>query len=107
MGFLTPGYAVFIGLLVLLYGVLVGGTWVRRVPGKTWDTVQPIIFIVIAAVATIDLVFLGARQAAALKKAKLKLDCVATQISAIRADLQTPIDAPLTIPACEIAWDED
>ena len=51
MGFLTPGYAVFIGLLVLLYGVLVGGTWVRRVPGKTWDTVQPIIFIVIAAVA--------------------------------------------------------
>lgn len=96
---LSPGYMVFIGLLVLLYGVLVGGTWVKRTPGKTWDTVQPIIFIVIAAVATIDLVFLGARQADAFRKAKERLDCVAVQLDAIRS--QAPI------PTCEIAWDKN
>ena len=102
---LTPGYLVLIGLLVLLYGVLVGGTWVRRVPGKTWNTVQPIIFIVIAAVATIDLVFIGARQAAALQKAKDRLNCVSSQLDAIREDLQTPTYAPLTIPNCDVHWD--
>lgn len=107
MGFLTPGYAVLLGLLLILYGVLVGGTWVRRVPGKTWDTAQPIIFILIAAVATFDLVFVAARQGDAFRKAKDRLDCVAVQLDAVRNDLQTPMDAPLTIPACEIAWDED
>ena len=104
---LTPGYLVLLGLLVLLYGVLVGGTWVRRVPGKTWNTVQPIIFIVIAAVATFDLVFVAARQGEAFRKAKERLDCVAVQLEAIRADLQTPIDVPLTIPDCAIAWNAD
>ena len=103
MGFLTPGYMVLLGLLVLLYGVLVGGTWIRRTPGKVWDTAQPIIFIVIAAVATIDLVIIGARQGAAFQKAKVKLDCVATQITALREDVMTP-DLRETVPDCDVHW---
>ncbi len=96
MGFLSPGILVLIGLLVLLYGVLVGGTWVRRHTEKMWDTVSTIIFILIAAVATIHLVIVGARQADAFEKARDRLDCVAVQLEAVRAQ------APM--PQCQIAW---
>ena len=95
---MSPGTMVLLGLLILLYGVLVGGTWVRRQPEKMWDTVSTIIFIVVAAVATIHLVIVGARQADAFRKAKERLDCVAVQLDAIRA--QAP-------PAkCDVHWDE-
>jgi len=96
---LTPGTLVLLGLLVLLYGILVGGTWVRRTPGKTWDTVSTIIFIVVAAVATLNLVVVGARQNDAFAKAKNRLDCVSEQLDAVRAQ------APM--PKCQIAWDAD
>jgi hypothetical protein len=93
---LSPGTLVLLGLLVLLYGILVGGTWVRRTPGKTWDTASTIIFIVVAAVATLNLVYVGARQSDAFEKAKLRLDCVAEQLDAVRAQ------APM--PNCQISW---
>ncbi len=96
---LSPGTLVLLGLLVLLYGILVGGTWVRRVPGKTWDTASTIIFIVVAAVATLNLVVVGARQNEAFEKAKNRLDCVSEQLAAVRAQ------APM--PKCQIAWDAD
>lgn len=94
---LSPGIMVLIGLLVLLYGVLVGGTWIRRTPGKAWDTAQPIIFIVIAALATVNLVIVEVRQGDAFDKARQRLDCVAEQLDAIRAQ------APM--PTCDVKWD--
>ena len=94
---LSPGTLVLLGLLVLLYGILVGGTWVRRTPGRTWDTVSTIIFIVVAAVATLNLVVVGARQNDAFEKAKNRLDCVSEQLAAVR------VQAPL--PDCDVAWD--
>ena len=97
MGSMSPGTLVLLGFLVLLYGVLVGGTWVRRNSEKLWDTVQTIIFIVVAAVATIHLVIVGARQAEAFRKAKDRLDCVAVQLDAIRAQVE--------MPACDVHWD--
>lgn len=105
MGSLSPGIVVLTVLTLVLYGVLVGGTWVKRQPGKIWDTASAIIFIVIAAMVTMNLVYVQARQADAFRKAKDRLNCVATQIEAIRVDLQTPMDAPLTIPACDVNWD--
>lgn len=96
---LSPGIMVFIGLLVLLYGVLVGGTWVRRTPGKLWDTVSTVIFIVIAALATVNLVFVEVRQAGAFDKAKARLDCVSEQLAAVRVQA--------ALPNCPIAWDAD
>lgn len=96
---LSPGIMVLIGFLILLYGVLVGGTWIRRTPGKVWDTTQPIIFIVIAAAATINLVIVEVRQSDAFEKARQRLDCVAVQLDAVRAQAE--------MPACKIAWDED
>lgn len=98
MGFISPGTMVLGGLLVLLYGVLVGGTWVRRQPEKLWDTVSTIIFIVVAAAATLNLVYVGAKQADAFEKAKDRLDCVAVQLDAVRAQ------APM--PTCSVAWDQ-
>lgn len=95
---MSPGMLVLLGGLVLLYGLLIGGTWVRRNPTKLWDSVvQPIIFIVIAAVATIHLVIVGVKQADAFQKAKDRLDCVAVQLDAIRAQ------APM--PTCDVHWD--
>ena len=99
MGFLSPGTLVLLGFLVLLYGVLVGGVWVKRHDQKRWDTISTIVFIVIAAIATIDLVIVGARQATNMQKARVKLDCVAVQLDAVR------VQAPL--PECDIAWDAD
>ena len=96
---LSPGTLVLLGLLVLLYGILVGGTWVRRTPGKTWDTVSTIIFIVVAAVATLNLVVVGARQNDAFEKAKNRLDCVSEQLAAVRVQA--------ALPSCQIAWDSD
>jgi len=98
VGFISPGTMVLGGLLVLLYGVLVGGTWVRRQPEKLWDTVSTIIFIVVAAAATLNLVYVGAKQADAFEKAKDRLDCVAVQLDAVRAQ------APM--PTCSVAWDQ-
>ena len=98
MGFISPGTMVLGGLLVLLYGILVGGTWVRRQPEKLWDTVSTIIFIVVAAAATLNLVYVGAKQADAFEKAKDRLDCVAVQLDAVRAQ------APM--PTCSVAWDQ-
>ena len=95
---LSPGINVLLGALILLYGVLVGGTWVRRVPGKTWDTIQPMIFIVIAAVATVHLVIVGARQGDAFRKARQRLDCVAIQLDAVRAQA--------SMPNCDVHWDQ-
>ena len=96
---LSPGTLVLLGLLVLLYGILVGGTWVRRTPGKTWDTASTIIFIVVAAVATLNLVVVGARQNEAFEKAKNRLDCVSEQLAAVRVQA--------AMPSCQIAWDAD
>lgn len=96
---LSPGTLVLLGLLVLLYGILVGGTWVRRTPGRTWDTVSTIIFIVVAAVATLNLVVVGARQNDAFEKAKNRLDCVSEQLAAVRVQA--------ALPSCQIAWDSD
>jgi hypothetical protein len=90
---------VLLGFLVLLYGVLVGGVWVKRHDQKRWDTISTIVFIVIAAIATIDLVIVGARQATNMQKARVKLDCVAVQLDAVR------VQAPM--PECDIAWDAD
>jgi len=98
VGFISPGTMVLGGLLVLLYGILVGGTWVRRQPEKLWDTVSTIIFIVVAAAATLNLVYVGAKQADAFEKAKDRLDCVAVQLDAVRAQ------APM--PTCSVAWDQ-
>lgn len=97
MGWMSPGTMVLTGFLVLLYGILVGGTWVRRTPGKVWDTAQPIIFIIVAAVATIHLVIVGARQTDAFRKAKERLDCVAVQLEAVRAQA--------AMPNCDVHWD--
>lgn len=95
---LSPGPAVLGGALVLLYGILVGGTWTRRNTEKLWDTVSTLIFIAVSAVVSIHLVWVGARQADAFQKAKDRLDCVAVQLDAVRAQ------APM--PTCSVAWDQ-
>lgn len=99
MEFLSPGTLVLLGVLVLLYGVLVGGTWVRRHDQKKFDLVSNLVFVIISAVVSVHLVFVGARQADAFQKARDRLDCVAVQLDAVR------VQAPL--PQCEIAWDAD
>lgn len=96
---LSPGVMVLIGILVLLYGVLVGGTWVRRVPGRMWETASTIIFIVIAALATVNLVVVEVRQGDAFDKARTRLDCVSEQLAAVRIQAE--------LPKCQIAWDAD
>jgi hypothetical protein len=96
---LSPGILVLVGLLVLLYGVLVGGTWVKRTPGKLWDTITTMIFIVIAALATVNLIYVEVRQGDAFDKAKARLDCVAEQLAAVRVQA--------AMPDCPIAWDAD
>jgi hypothetical protein len=98
VGFLSPGTLVLIGILVLLYGVLVGGTWVRRNDQKKWDLISTLVFVVISAVVSVHLVIVGARQADAFRKAKDRLDCVAVQLDAVRAQ------APM--PECSVAWDQ-
>ncbi len=98
MGFLSPGTLVLLGILVLLYGVLVGGTWVRRNDQKKWDLISTLVFVVISAVVSVHLVIVGARQADAFRKAKDRLDCVAVQLDAVRAQ------APM--PECSVAWDQ-
>ena len=97
MGLITPGTQVLLGFLILAYGVLVGGTWVRRNPARMWDTAQTIIFIVVAAVATVHLIIVGAKQQEAFAKAKDRLNCVAIQLEAIRAQVE--------MPACDVHWD--
>jgi membrane protein YdbS with pleckstrin-like domain len=99
VGSLTPGSLVLVGAIVLVYGVLVGGTWVRRTPGKLWDTVSTILLFVVAAVATLNLVYVGARQSDAFEKAKDRLDCVSEQLAAVRIQA--------AMPSCTVAWDED
>ncbi len=99
MGTLTPGTLVLAGTIVLVYGLLVGGTWTRRTPGKTWDTVSTILLFVVAAVATLNLVYVGARQSDAFEKAKNRLDCVSEQLAAVRIQA--------AMPSCTVAWDED
>ncbi len=94
---MKPEIMVLIGALLVLYGILVGGTWVRRVPGKMWDTVVPIVFIIISALAVINLVIVEVRQGDAFDKAKDRLDCVAEQLDAVR------IQAPM--PECSVRWD--
>ncbi len=98
MGFISPGTLVLLGILVLLYGVLVGGTWVRRNDQKKWDLISTLVFVVISAVVSVHLVIVGARQADAFRKAKDRLDCVAVQLDAVRAQ------APM--PECSVAWDQ-
>ena len=97
MGAMSPDILVLLGFLVLLYGMLVGGTWVRRNSEKLWDTISTIIFIVVAAVATIHLVIVGARQNEAFGRARDRLDCVAIQLEAVRAQAK--------MPACDVHWD--
>jgi hypothetical protein len=98
VGFLSPGTLVLLGVLVLLYGVLVGGTWVRRNDQKKWDLISTLVFVVISAVVSVHLVIVGAKQAEAVRKAKDRLDCVAVQLDAVRAQ------APM--PECSVAWDQ-
>jgi multisubunit Na+/H+ antiporter MnhF subunit len=45
---MSPGIMLLIGLLLVLYGLIVGGTWVRRTPENIWDTASTIIFTIIA-----------------------------------------------------------
>ncbi len=97
MGFLSPGILVLIGTLLVLYGILVGGTWVRRVPGKLWDTIVPIIFIVISGLAVVNLVIVEVRQGDAFDKARDRLDCVSEQLAAVRVQA--------AMPSCQVAWD--
>jgi hypothetical protein len=94
---MTAGTVVLLCVLVFLYGILIGGTWTRRAPDKVWDTAQTIIFIVIAAVATIHLVIVGARQSDAIEKARDRLNCVGEQLDAIRVQAE--------MPACDVHWD--
>jgi type VI protein secretion system component VasK len=96
VGFLSPGTLVLLGVLVLLYGVLVGGPWVRRNDQKKWDLISTLVFVVISAVISVHLVIVGAKQAEAFRKAKDRLDCVAVQLDAVRAQ------APM--PECSVAW---
>ena len=98
MGAMTPGTLVLLGFLTLLYGVLVGGTWTRRNSEKLWDTVSTMIFIVVAAAATVNLVIVGARQNEAFEKAKDRLDCVAVQLEAFQSG-KFP-------PPCQVKWDQ-
>ena len=99
MGSLTPGTLVLAGTIVLVYGLLVGGTWVRRTPGKLWDTVSTLLLFVVAGIATLNLVYVGARQSNAFEKAKDRLDCVSEQLAAVRIQA--------AMPTCSVAWDED
>ncbi len=103
MEFLSPSIMLLLGAMVLLYGVLVGGTWVRRTPGKTWNTAQPIIFIVIAAVATLHLVWVGARQNVAWNRARDRLNCIHEQIEALRGDMAAGRVTPR--PPCDVHWE--
>ena len=105
MGKLTPETMVWLGFLAILYGILVGGAWVRRTKEGLWDTVSTIIFTLIALLATLNLVYLGVRQRDGLQNAKQKLECVATQIAALREDVFTP-NVRLPIPACDIKWEQ-
>lgn len=98
MGSLTPGSLVLAGTIVLVYGLLVGGTWVRRTPGKVWDTVSTVLLFVVAAAATLNLVYVGARQQNAFDKAKDRLDCVSEQLAAVRIQA--------AMPDCDVAWDD-
>jgi hypothetical protein len=59
--------------------------------------VSTLIFIVVAAAATLNLVYLGARQQDAFNKAKDRLDCVAEQLAAVRVQA--------AMPNCDVAWD--
>ncbi len=99
MGTLTPGTLVLAGTIVLVYGLLVGGTWVRRTPGKVWDTVSTVLLFVVAAAATLNLVYVGARQQNAFDKAKDRLDCVAEQLAAVRVQA--------VMPTCSVAWEDE
>jgi hypothetical protein len=96
VGSLTPGSLVLAGTIVLVYGLLVGGTWVRRTPGKLWDTVSTVLLFVVAGIATLNLVYVGARQSDAFEKAKDRLDCVAEQLAAVRVQA--------AMPDCDVAW---
>jgi hypothetical protein len=98
VGSLTPGTVLLAGTIVLVYGVLVGGTWVRRSPGKVWDTVSTLLLFVVAAAATLNLVYVGARQQNAFDKAKDRLDCVSEQLAAVRIQA--------AMPTCSVAWDD-
>lgn len=97
MGILTPGTMVLIGLLVLLYGLLIGGTWARRNTEQMWDTITTIAFIAIAALATVHLIIVGARQAEAFDKARDRLNCVADRLDAI--------NSRVVQPGCDVHWD--
>jgi hypothetical protein len=97
VGFLSPGTAVLIGVLILVYGLLIGGTWVTRHDGKLFDTISAVAMLVIAAVVACHLVIVGARQAEAFQKARDRLNCVAVQLDAVR------VQAPM--PECSVKWD--
>jgi hypothetical protein len=71
---------------------------VRRNDQKKWDLISTLVFVVISAVVSVHLVIVGARQADAFRKAKDRLDCVAVQLDAVRAQ------APM--PECSVAWDQ-
>lgn len=105
MGNMSPEAFLLLGFLTLLYGVLVGGAWVRRDKEGLWDTVSTVIFTLIAAVATVNLVFVTSKQAETIQQAREKLDCVATQITALRQDVLTP-DVREPIPVCDVHWDK-
>ena len=98
MGSMSAGTLLLAGFIVLLYGVLVGGTWVRRTPGKMWDTVSTLLLFVVAGIATLNLVYVGARQSDAFEKAKDRLDCVSEQLAAVRVQA--------AMPTCSVAWDD-
>jgi hypothetical protein len=84
---------------VLLYGLLIGGTWTRRNTEKMFDTVSTLIFIAISAIVSVHLVIVGVKQSDAFQKARDRLDCVAIQLDLIR------VQAPMS--DCNVHWDGD
>lgn len=96
MTHLTPAVLALAGMFLLAFGVLAGGTWAHRSEESTWDTVSTIIFVVIAAAATIHLVLIGARQMSYNREARDRLVCVEQSIDAVRFAQPRP--------DCDILW---
>lgn len=96
MEFVSPVTPVLIAVMMLLYGTLIGGTWVKRRSDDLWDTIATMIFITVAGIATVHLIYIGVKQSGYNREAQDRLNCVAEQIEALRSS------APA--PACDVRW---
>lgn len=96
MQHLTPPVLALLGMFLVAFGVLAGGTWAQRQNDSTWDTVSTLIFVALAAAATVHLVLIGARQTSYNREARERLVCVEQNIDAIRFGQPRP--------DCDILW---